>query len=110
MSAQSSKERLADSAARDEAWHSFANSEPAPTHRDCFRAGWVYGKGYARSAVETPAEPVSNWNPSRVRDGWDCWTCGAFVTHKQDAADIEKDCLKPGCRSAVKTTPETPTC
>lgn len=33
----------------DAAWSSFANSEPAPTHKDCFYAGWVARKG----AIET---------------------------------------------------------
>lgn len=39
---------------------------------------------------------TSNWNTSRVCNGWDCWTCGAFVTHKMDAAALERDCLKCG--------------
>jgi hypothetical protein len=59
MSTLTSKDRPADSAAREEAWHSFANSEPAPTHKDCFHAGWVSGKGYARLAPETSVQPVT---------------------------------------------------
>jgi len=51
-----SNERVADRAAHDQAWTSFANSEPAPTHKDCFHAGWVAGKGYARSQVETTSD------------------------------------------------------
>jgi hypothetical protein len=39
---------------------------------------------------------TSNWNPSRVKDGWDCYTCGAFIAHKQDVAEFEKDCTKCG--------------
>lgn len=48
-----SKKCVSDSDARNEAWRSFANSEPAPSHRDCFHAGWVAGKGYERGAGET---------------------------------------------------------
>jgi len=39
-----------------DAWRSFANSEPAPTHQDCFQAGWIEGKSYARDAAEISSE------------------------------------------------------
>jgi len=109
-----SKDCLSDSEARDAAWHSFANSEPAPSHRDCFRAGWVCGKGYARSAVETSRDTEDAARYRFLRqpgnaivyaadpNAWGHKSPGHIRYNDPEALDTAVDTA----RAAVKTPPE----
>lgn len=43
---------MSDSDHKNAAWTAFVNRDPAPNHRQCFNAGWISGKGFAREERE----------------------------------------------------------